>query len=1198
MYLLRRLFNLIFNRTMLVLLGLLALCGFIWFAGPLFAFADIRPLAGEQARWNVIITICALFLIWLVARFWRRKNLNAKFLAHITKIRGLAKEKDEDPLGTSEVQALQQQFSQALGNIKTLRASKGGLNRFSGRYIYELPWYIIVGAPGSGKTTALINSGLHFPLEERTGRAALKGVGGTRNCDWWITDEAVILDTAGRYTTQDSHAEIDKIEWQGFLDLLKKYRPRQPINGVILTFSIADLLSFSREERDAHYSALRARLSELQERFGIELPVYLWITKADLLAGFSEFFDNYGAELRKQVWGLTFPYQERPKNIVENFDREWVLLQEQLYRLQDEQLSREKESQRLGAIYSLPQQLAGLQAIIREAIEAVFRESRQVARPLLRGVYLSSGTQEGTPFDRILTTLRRNFSDGATSDFRAASHQGKSYFLHDLFSNLIFKETHLAGLNTRWERRAKWLTYLGYTVSVLALAFAIGAWTVSYVNNKNYLTQVEKDTKELSETVSSYPQGAGNLSSMIGLLDEAVHLGDTSAFPREKPVLSYRYGLYQGGKVGVAVGVTYERMLRDGLLPIITKRLEAQVRQPPVDNLEYLFEALKSYLMLHDARHYDSEHLRRWISMDIRRYLLPDADTTTLEQMDAHLAVLFNKDQVVTSPFPVNDQLIMDTRKKLETLTTPQRVYSRLRARLEKVDLPEFNLLDVAGPQAGNLFSRRSKLPLNRGVNGLFTYQGYWDIFDKEVGKVTAEMANDESWVLGLPSKTAKTQLDEITQGKLVREVRMAYLRDYADTWDQYLNDIQLIPSDSLQTSIQRLRVLSAPDSPLPLFLKAVVKETTLLRENRGDGQRSMFDRTKQRLKNTKNDIERVIGPVTAGVISPDRKLERIVDDRFEPLRRLVGAPGSQQSQAPIDATLKMLDEYYGTLVAADAAIRSGGSPPSEESAIRLRAEAARLPQPVRGMIDRVTTSGNAQTTSLVRASIGANLNSIVGDFCRRAVAGRYPLRRTATSDVVPEDFAHLFAPGGLMDDFFNKNLASIVDTSNWTFKKNIDGSWVGGSGSLAAFQKAAVIKDIFFRNGNQTPSIRLEIKPIEMDPTISNMSLDVDGTVVRYSHGPQLAQSITWPGPRGRNFVLLQVTGQGFGDAGLKAEGPWALHRFFDMLSISSSTASEKFIATATVRDKKIVFEITTNSVQNPFRLRQLEEFSCPSQF
>lgn len=70
------------------------------------------------------------------------------------------------------------------------------MTRFSRQYLYQLPWYVIIGAPGAGKTTALVNSGLHFPLADRFGKSALRGVGRTRNCDWWFTNDAVLLDTA------------------------------------------------------------------------------------------------------------------------------------------------------------------------------------------------------------------------------------------------------------------------------------------------------------------------------------------------------------------------------------------------------------------------------------------------------------------------------------------------------------------------------------------------------------------------------------------------------------------------------------------------------------------------------------------------------------------------------------------------------------------------------------------------------------------------------------------------------------------------------------------------------------------------------------------------------------------------------------------------------------------------------------------
>ena len=122
----------------------------------------------------------------------------------------------------AELDVLNRGFNEALVMLKSQRSKQGANQQF----LYELPWYAIIGAPGSGKTTALINSGLNFPLADRLGKHSVKGVSGTRDCDWWFADEAVLLDTAGRYTTQDSHQEVDATAWHGFLQLLKKYRPR------------------------------------------------------------------------------------------------------------------------------------------------------------------------------------------------------------------------------------------------------------------------------------------------------------------------------------------------------------------------------------------------------------------------------------------------------------------------------------------------------------------------------------------------------------------------------------------------------------------------------------------------------------------------------------------------------------------------------------------------------------------------------------------------------------------------------------------------------------------------------------------------------------------------------------------------------------------------------------------------------------
>ncbi len=121
----------------------------------------------------------------------------------------------------------------------------------------------------------------------------------------------MLIDTAGRYTTQDSDAKADQKSWLAFLDLLKRNRPRQPINGVLVAISIEDLLTLPQDEVAAHAAAIKARLIELHKRLKVDFPVYALFTKADLVIGFMEFFGDLDEKQRAQVFGATFQTMDR-----------------------------------------------------------------------------------------------------------------------------------------------------------------------------------------------------------------------------------------------------------------------------------------------------------------------------------------------------------------------------------------------------------------------------------------------------------------------------------------------------------------------------------------------------------------------------------------------------------------------------------------------------------------------------------------------------------------------------------------------------------------------------------------------------------------------------------------------------------------------------------------------------------------------
>ncbi len=217
-----------------------ALSALAWFGGPLIAVGQERPLAPVTTRLVVLLGIVILWgLANLIVRLTQVRN-NERLVDALEQ-RNLEAEKQAaaDKSATEEeMAAIRHRADEVLGLLRDARFGKRGRRKF----VYQLPWYLVVGPPGSGKTTALLNSGLRFPLAERTGRKLFAGIGGTRNCDWLLTEDCVLIDTAGRYTTQDVNPAVETSVWMGFLDLLKRHRPRQPINGVIVVVSPVELI--------------------------------------------------------------------------------------------------------------------------------------------------------------------------------------------------------------------------------------------------------------------------------------------------------------------------------------------------------------------------------------------------------------------------------------------------------------------------------------------------------------------------------------------------------------------------------------------------------------------------------------------------------------------------------------------------------------------------------------------------------------------------------------------------------------------------------------------------------------------------------------------------------------------------------------------------------------------------------------------
>ncbi len=1198
----RKLFGWLFSPLLLTVLALLVLAVLIWWVGPLIRIGELAPLAGELPRWVLIGVIVAIVL---ARALWRRLSARkASKQLNDSLMRAPAARPAEPE--NAEQKVLDTRFTEAVATLKQMRLSAAGkkpgwrdwLSLSGGNYLYDLPWYVFIGAPGAGKTTALVNSGLSFPLAEKFGPGAIRGVGGTRNCDWWFTDDAVLIDTAGRYTTQDSHQSEDKGAWDAFLALLKKVRPRRPLNGVFLSISVGDLLTQGPEARATLAASIRARLMELDAKLATRLPVYVLVTKTDLLYGFADYFDDLGKEQRAQVFGFTLSMEEGAKVAEEGvgapFQREFSLLHQRINDGLIARMQRENDGARRAAIFGFPAQFGSVGPLVADLLEQVFTGSRFAQPPWVRGVYFTSGTQEGSPIDRVMGSMARSFGLERAM-LPAQKSSGRSYFLTKLLREVVFPEQRLAGADVKLERKRHTLRFAAVTGMLLVTSALLAAWGWSAWRNLDYLKSVEARVAPARETLASLQSRVSNLVQVAPLLSGLRNIWRTRQNGEGDAPLAMTLGLYQGDKLDAAAMLAHQRALNEAFLPQVAKRIEDQLRTAQKDNLEYTYEALKTYLMLNQPEHFDADALKAWITLDWARNLDRGIAEDQRQLLEEQLDVLIAQGPP-RSPLPMDENLVRSVRALLASYPLEQRVFSRLKRQNLGKDIPPFTVANAAGPSGPLVFERISGKPLTEGIPGLFTYDGYHKRFQREVVVVTTLLAQEDPWVLGQDKSAAERLKDTAALGALTDRVRRLYLQDYVKVWEALLSDVRLIRAQGLDKNIEIARILSGAASPLSNFLRAAVKETTLIPPEGKD----VVSKATETVRSTRKGLEELLGSVagtgaTAAVVPPGKRIENIVDDRFEALRRLVVAP-TPGGPAPIDEALKLFNEVYVYLTAVDTAVKARSSPPPGDVAGKLKSDAGRLPEPVRSMVENLSQAGAAQASVAERGNLNLDLKP-VAEFCQRAIAGRYPFVQASKRDVLPEDFGQFFGPAGLMDEFFQKRLAALVDTSTrpWRYKPVAERPAVTTQ-ALAQFERAARIKDIFFRGGGRGPAMRLDFRPVEMDAGITQFILDVDGQLVKYSHGPVVPMAVQWPGPKGSNQVRLQVSPPAAsGPSGSTADGPWALFRTLDEGQLETGDAPEKFFITFQVGARRARFEVTTNSVQHPIRLKELREFACP---
>jgi len=1114
----------------------------------------------------------ALWLLWFFIRRWRAKRAEA----------ALAKELAGPDASEEEGDAVQLRMTEALAELRKASGKKRN-------YLYSLPWYVIIGPPGAGKTTALINSGLRFPFSDQ----AMKGTGGTRNLDFMFSEEAVLVDTAGRYTTQDSDREVDNAGWTRLLQMLKKHRQFEPINGVFVAIPADDLQRGDVRVIDEHAAIIRRRLREIRENLQTELPVYLLITKSDLLAGLTEFFGDLDVEGRRAVVGHTFDWKHKrfsSEDVTSAFDQ----FANDLAARTPKRLEDEKDIRRRGLILGFPGQLQALRPALHRLVEGTFvNEDRPSGQ--LRGFYLTSGTQDGSAIDRIL----QGVSQAYNRDDPAAREGGKAYFLNRLLTEVAFGE---AGLPVAdpivLRKRQIRLTAMVGGIAALGLA-AIALWTVSFFGNRDFQDQTELAAAEIEQERDTQRAdlvrvGGSDtpLQQLVPLLDRLRNLPEGYAARQEGgPSFWMRWGLFQWG-LSRRNEEVYQAALRRILLPRVILRLEEKMRQE-VNNPVALYEPLKVYLMLGGGApegKIDAEAVTEYIGRDWAYEVYPGAEMDGIRgRLNNHLKALIEDPGISQSwagqKAPLDADLVAASRASVGTMSLAQRAYVIMRAKAAD-PTKDWMMGDILQPGDAAAFANPDEV-MAMNVPFFFTIDGF-NTFRLQKELIGGDL-RDELWVLGEDSETASIQreLNNLDGG-----IAGAYANEYIEQWQ---NVIDSLKAADYFNDPRAFSAFTKGVSPLKLVLEEVRKNTTFDNSLEEEGGRMIQDEL------NRNRFARAATRLGGAGSEQPRGLtaDAQITQHFEGVNEWVG-DGDEPGE--IDAFIDVVRQTFTQVRASRAPGQAAGGAGQQlaQAIAPLETAALEVPDLVQEFAQDVAGGGATAQVSVLQGETTLVYGDQVLASCEAAVDGKYPFDGGSSADASPGDVRTAFGGGGQMTQFVNTRLEPYLDRSGdyWRWNSSDPVTAEFNPAAPGNFQKAAEL------TGALNEGVPLAIELADLGSNVSKVELITGGIPLEFDMDGNASNQIVWQlgGGMVQSSEIKIYENQGIEGLDPMEEvifrdtkqGPWSLFRVLDRARISNLSETE-IEAVFNPGPGRARFVISFPQDQNPFSGGGLWSVQCP---
>lgn len=1139
----------------LLILAWLCLLVWIWWKGPSWSLYDEQWLKPLASRWLATAVWGIIALAWLTVRVVKR-------LQQLEKQQKQQREEAQDPLSL-ELNAQQRYLERWLLRLQRHLDNRG--------YLWQLPWYIVIGSSASGKT-ALLKEG--FPSDIIYMPEAARGAEQRLYLTPYVGKQAVIFDIDGVLCEQPEADILHRRLWEHVLGWLAEKRARQPLNGIIITVDLPDLLTADKRRREHLLQTLRSRLQDVRQYLHCQLPVYVVLTRLDLLHGFAALFQSLDRKERDAIFGVTFTLRahesEAWRTELDAFWQSWCARMNQA--LPDLMV---KQSHMRSSLFSFARQMQGSREYLVALLDGLLDgENMDV---MLRGVYLTSSLQRGQMDDIFTQSAARQYQLGSSPLTAWPLVDTAPYFTRNLFPQALLGEPNLAGESRSWlvNNRRRLAIFSG--VGGITALLLITGWHHYY--NDNYTSGVQVLKQAEAFMAIRPPQGVDNFGDLqLPLLnpmrDATLAYGNWDDRSRLADM-----GLYQGCRVGPYVEQTYLQLLQQRYLPALFNGLVQQMNAAPPESEEKL-AVLRVMRMLEDKSGRNDEVVKQYMAArwsaafhgkrDIQAQLMSHLDYA-LKHTDWHAERAAGDADAINRWSPYYKPVTL-AQKELSKLPVYQRVYQSLKTRSLGVLPADLNLRDQVGPTFDQVFTSSDDNKLV--IPQFLTRYGLQSYFVQQRDELVTLTAMD-SWVLNL---TQSVKYSEADRAEIQRQLTEQYISDYIATWRAGMDNINVRDYETIAQLTGALEQVISGDQPLQRALTALRDNThpVVLSEKLSDKERE------------------------AAQAEADYRLLTCLGHEFAPENSALAVQNNKENI--MQAVYQQLTELHRYLLAIQNAPVPGKSAlkavqlrldqNSSDPIFATRQMAKTLPAPLNRWVGKL--ADQAWHVVMVEAVHYMELDwrdNVVKPF-NQQLANSYPFNPHASQDASLDAFERFFEPDGVLDSFNQKNLKLFIEND---LSHDGDDGVIIREDVIEQLDVAQRIRDIFFSNQHGLGT-QFAVETVSLSGNKRRSVLNLDGQLVDYTQGRNYTAHLVWPNNmrEGNESKLTLVNTSDGQSRSISFVGPWAQFRLFgagQLTNVENGTFSVRF----NVDGGSMVYRIHTDTEDNPFSGGLFKQFRLP---